>query len=490
MYVDKRQFPLTGKIKSEDQIQRYLECVYNPLVFASYCKIKNSTTNRIEPFRLWPHQKLLLLKLASRRTKRKSLFKSKQIGCSWDVGGIYHLWRCHRLATNILSFSKGEDYAADLNDKARFINDNMPEWLHLRYGQNGSQLITFPDTQSRIKALPSTEDAGVGETASHVTRDELEFHDYAEENYSHVAPTIDAGDSSLLDMSTSKRSNPNSHMKETYRKAQRGENSYETLFFPWWVAAGRDWTWYNETKKNYPVGWMFEQDYPTTIKDCLGGVEGLGLFDEIAMDKLREINKKPVQERPGGILIYKLPDPHFRYYAGADMAEGRGGDYSVLWIEGVLRGERYLCAIQRTNKLMPKDFAMHSNTLLREYGSPRIVCGNDPWGLMYLDALKALHYYNIYNNSKNLEKPGYTETSDNKQTNLMNFATAVKDGLWIPYRPCVEEMSGWSVDDKQRYYSTGSFDDTILAASKADFAYRQFVNISDTVVVEHFYGSA
>ena len=93
MWIDKKLTPAVNRIKGEDQIQRYLECVYNPLVFASYCKIKNSTTNRIEPFRLWPHQQLLLLKLASRKTKRKNLFKSKQIGCSWTVGGIYHLWR-------------------------------------------------------------------------------------------------------------------------------------------------------------------------------------------------------------------------------------------------------------------------------------------------------------------------------------------------------------------------------------------------------------
>ena len=472
VYVDLKQSPAVSRIKNEDLIQKYLECVYNPLAFAQYAKIKDATTNRIIDFQLWPHERLLLLTLASQRYKRTSLFKSKQIGCSWTVGGIFHLWRCHRLATNILSFSKGEDYAADLNDKARFINDRMPDWLRLRYGQNGSQLITFPDTHSRIKALPSTEDAGVGETASHVTRDELEFHDYAEENYSHVAPTVDAGAATLLDMSTSKRSHPNSHMKETYRKALRNENDVHPMFFHAFVRPDRTWKWYYDTMRNYPVKWMFEQDYPLTLNDCLGGVEGMGLFDVAVADKLINLCKAPPQELSGGAFIYKLPDSGLWYYAGADIAEGRGGDYSVLWIEGAMKRDRYLCAGVRTNILAPREFAFYANTLLRQYGSPQLICGNDTWGLVFLGAMKDLGYYNIFSNSKHLEKPGMTESSDMIQANLMNFAQAVKDGLWIQWRPVVDEMFGWIVDDKNRWKSTGAFDDCVSAAAKADFAYR------------------
>jgi len=57
-------------------------------------------------------------------------------------------------------------------------------------------------------------------------------------------------------------------------------------------------------------------------------------------------------------------------------------------------------------------------------------------------------------NSKE-DKLGYIESEANKQENLLSFALAVTNGYMIPYKPAIEEMLGWNVDDKKPVFLNG-----------------------------------
>lgn len=470
-----------ASLTQDMQVERYLKCVYDPLEFFKYVQTKDSNTNRILSHPLWPSARLLILNVTQKKYKRNILLKSRQIMASWTMAGL-HLWMCHKVASNVLCFSKGETEATDLVDKSRFINNQMPEWLRLKTPQESTtgMMMTFPDTMSRIKAFPSTATAGVGETASHVTRDELDFHEYAEENFGHVSPTIDKGEATILDQSASRRVNPTSHFKETYRKAKRGENNYHPMFFPWSVDPSRTWEWYYQTIKNYQPQWLGEANYPCTEEDALGGVEGMGLFDKSAIDRLLNNVRDPIQTQ-GVASIYVMPNPKNHYLCGADIAEGRGHDYSVIWIEEKSMQGRQLAAIMRTNQLPPPLFAIQAANLLRQYGNPQVVCGADAWGVMFLEALNDLHYHNIFRSKP--DKLGFIESSENKQQNLLAFAMAVTNGYMIPYKQAITEMFGWNVDEKNRYFSTGAYDDCISAASKAQFAHDRMPNPNEKIKV-------
>jgi len=478
------QTPEERRLTFEAQAHRFNACVVNPFEFLKYVQIKDATTQQIVPFQMWPH--LQYLTVASRDHRQISLLKSKQIGCSWWAAAVKHLWKCYRLATNILCFSKGEDEAADLLDKSRLINQWLPNWLQLKIRHDGSSLITFPDTHSRIKALPSTEDAGVGETATHVTRDELDFHKFAEENFGHVKPTVDAG-GSILDMSTSKRSKPMSHFKTLYLRAKAGENNYYPIFLPWYVRPDRDREWYVRTRKDYFPLWLFEQDYPTTEEEALGAIEGEGLFERDALQRLLMMCREPKETRVGQTFIFHRPKPTVRYYAGGDAAEGRGGDHSVLWIEGAVGQDRELCAIMRTNRMTPDIFAFHAHQLLTEYGRPLLVMGNDAWGQMVLDALAAMGYRDkIHCSDPKGEKLGYTELGKkNEQMDLMNFAVVVRDGLTIRYKPAIQEMFSWALENG-KYVSNAAHDDCVTAGAMATVAY-ELANISGEVEAQRFF---
>ncbi len=423
------------------------------------------------------------------------MIKPKQAGASW-AASLWHLWLSYRPVSRVLCLSRGRDEAAELLDKTRFINENLPTWLRLKVSHDGREYMTFKDTRSSILALSSTKDAGVGYTASHVTRDEVEFHEFAGENYGHIKPTVDAG-ASILDMSTSNRAYPQSHLKMLYTRAERGENNYKAIFWPFWVRPGRTAEWYKRTIRDYWPRWLFEQDYPRTIQDALGSIEGAGLFDRASIDRLVQRAREPVEIMAGDIHIFSRPNPKLRYYAGGDASEGRGGNNGVIWIETQEGSQRYLCAIMCTNQLTPDLFANHAYQLLNYYNRPLLVMGADAWGKMVIDYLVALGYRDhIYCNddrerSGREQTVGYIETEDNKQQKLMSFALAIRNGLDIPFRQAINELTGWHLiigrNGKSRYEATYPTDDCVIAGANADIA-RELTPSDEFVTVDRFIG--
>jgi len=466
------------------QQDEFNHCMVDPIYWFRYVKIKDFTTEHVIPFEMWDHLKLLLLLL--RDYKQIAALKAKQIGFSWTLGG-YALWKCYRTA-NVVLLSAGEKEAAKLVGKSWFINSQLPRFLQLKlgHGKDGpSELLTFPDTLSEIAAYPSTEKAAVGETASLVIRDELEFHDYAEANFANVKPTVDAG-AQIVDLSTSRRAYPNSHFKGIYKRAKAGENNYYPVFLPWYVRPDRDWEWYYRTKRDYYPAWLFEQDYPTTEEEALSSIEGLGLFEAARIEALLHGVGEPLRTPSAGCYIFHPFKPECRYYAGGDGAEGRGGDYSVIWIEGTDGVHRWLAAVLHSNMMTPDIFATHAYDLLIAYGRPLLVCGADAWGIMILKVLAKLGYADrIYCTDENGDKLGYVENKDNKQQNLMDFALAIRDGLTVEYKPAVEEMFGFNLENG-KYESCNPHDDLVIAGAKATVA-RGLIPTDEYILSDHWY---
>lgn len=464
------------------QVVRYGECVENFFEFCTHSMVQDETHQQVIPLKIYDHQKLIVLCIMY--YKYLALIKAKQIGAS-VIFGNYHLWLCHRPSTKVLCLSAGQREASALLDKSRFVNENMPEWLKLKTGSDGNELITFPVTRSQILALPSTPKAGVGETATHVTRDELDFHDYADENFSNIKPTIDRGASDAA-MSTSDRTKPASHLKVLYRKGKGGENRYHPLFLPWYVHPERNMKWYKQTRKDYSIPWMFEGAYPNTEDEALGSVEGEGLFDRVKLTNLMRNSVPPIEERGAGVYIFHKADPRIRYYAGGDCAEGKGGDFQCLWIEGEYKMQRFLAAIIHTNKATPDIFANLSIQLLHEYHRPMLVCGNDPYGEMYLKYLDMLGY-GMYIYNSDIKKIGYNEQELKQQfhVNLLKFSKSVGDGLIVEYQPALQEMLAYNLEGG-KFVCSAPHDDTVCAGKLATVA-RELSPSSEEVEVDSYY---
>jgi len=477
----------TEMLTVEEQCDRFNRCMVDIFEWLKYVKIKNETTNELIAWESWPHLKLLIMSIMT--YKLVILGKSRQLGCSW-AAAAFHLWKCYKPYTNILCLSRGEKEAAELLDKSRFINAQLPEWLKLKVSHDGTEYMNFSDTHSRILALPSTKDAGIGYTATHITGDEKEFHVFAEENDGNIMPAVNAG-GSKLDMS-SPSPDAQTYFKMQFRKALAGENNYHPLFFPYYVRPCQDAEWYLRTRKDYWPQWKFLKAHPRNLNDFFGSAEGEGLFDNSVIDRCLQDIKPPLEARATATFIFRHPDPKIKYYAGGDGAEGRGGNNSVIWIMGTDGFDKEVVAIMRTNSMTTDIFSFHAYQLLCEYGRPLLVMGADAWSKMILDNLVALGYRDkIYCSDPKQDKLGLIEDENNKQQKLMKFALEVRNGLRIRDKQTIDEMSGWVLTTsketgRSKYVSTFPTDDCILAGANALLA-KEYSPKTDEISVDRYF---
>jgi len=455
-----------------DQIFDKLDII-DPLKFFKHVKILDATTNQIIKYEMWPH--LVEFIKAIFAYSLVIVLKSRQVGISWTIAAIAIYW-CYKTGANVIMISKGEAEAKELLRKSRFIYSQLPKHLQIQIEHEGSEMVSFKNKHSRIHTLPSTEYAGVGETASLVIWDENEFHPNDEENWAHLKPTIDAGAHGIV-VSTTEPTKINSHFKTLWRNAREGKNNFHPIFIGWDAVPHRDEEWLERVRKDYDLDWQFRANYPKTEEEALSPILGRGVFDAGVLQKLQREALKEEEIRQDVVHIYHRPRVGVQYIAGVDMAEGRGGDYSVVWIEGKEGLSRELVAVMHSNKILPDTFSYMGYDLLKEYYSPRVICGADAWGQMFIGDLVA-HGYDrgkIYASDKKREKLGYQETGKTRDKDLVEMEKALREGVRIHYIPAIKEFFAFQYSDKGRMEAAeGSHDDLVMAACKANFGFKEY----------------
>jgi hypothetical protein len=477
--------------------------IQDPIEFFKYGKILDATSNRIIAPELWPHLKYVIWAILT--FPLVIILKPKQVGISWLLALLALHW-CYKIAANVVEISKGEDQAIDLLAKSKFIESQLPPHLQLKKDHAGAYELHFEKKHSRIHTLPSTANAGLGETGSLVICDENEFHPYAKENWGHLKPLVDAGAKCVI-VSTADPTTINSHFKILYRGARKGNGVYpiegvnlmvnegevpgDNGFFPIFIGRdvrpGRTEEWFEEIKKTYYQEWQFNADYPRTEEEALSPVSGKVVFDPTTLQKLQNEVLKEEEIRQGVIHIYHRPKIGVQYIAGVDMAEGRGGDFSTTWIEGRDGLSRELCAVIHSNHILPDTFAYMSHELLKEYYNPRVIGGADAFGTRFLEDLVVLGYDRgkIYCSDKKREKLGYIESGKTREKDILELERAIRGGLKISYEPAIKELFAFQYNDKtsRAEAAEGSHDDLVMAACKANFGFTEYKVDSNKITV-------
>jgi len=490
-----------------DQIEQKLE-ISDPINFFKHVKILDATTEQILQYEIWPHLEYFIK--AIYKWQKVIVLKGKQVGVSWTIGGVAR-HKCYGTGVNIVEISKGENEAADLLAKSTFIDGKLPTHLQLKKDKDGTFLVHYEKTHSRIHTLPSTENAGLGETGSIVFCDENEFHPYAEKNWAHLEPLISAGGRCVI-VSTADPSKIDSHFKKKWRGAREGMGDYYPIpgvnlmvnegevpgpngFFPIFMGydcrPGRDEEWYEATEKNYDRKWDFRANYPRTEEEALSPETGRTVFDAAALRRMQQDAVKETEIRQGVIHIFRRPELGIQYMAGLDMAEGRGGDSSVLWIEGQKGVSRELYAVIHSNRILPDTFAFMSYELLKEYFNPRIVGGATPYEKEFYSCLLALGYDRgkIYSSDKKREKLGYQESGgrgDKRAELLVQMEKTIRGNYQIHYIPAIKEFSAFQIADNGRLEAAeGSHDDLVMAACKANFGFVNYKYANQGITVSY-----
>jgi hypothetical protein len=326
------------------------------------------------------------------------VLKARQIGITWLAAG-YALWKLLTMpGTRALVVSINEDEAIKVVNRIFDMFVSLPE--HLRFeaevtkptrGARPSTLIelTFPDARiSSVVGLPSTRRAGHGETATIVLLDEYARHEYARESWKAVFPTADNGGQIIVISTGNGVSNEQTGEGNFFHHLWTNHEEYgiEARFLPWDLHPDRDEVWYAKNARALPSADRGEQ-FPRNPEEafiltgeCWFDLEALAWYGEaervlteegrmrFVVNALGSTAKVHWQER-GWVRVYAKPDPEHEYAIAADVATGRGFDYSCAYVIDL---NAMALAAELHGKLDADEYAEQLHYLGRWYGTARI----------------------------------------------------------------------------------------------------------------------
>lgn len=248
----------------------YIECVgKDPLV---------------QKFKLWSAQKEAVKSILKNRLN--AILKARQIGITWLTLSMCVWAMLVFKGFRIGAISKSEDDAKELVRRMTVILSNMPTliqaereapagWSGATYSSTAMDItvMTRNGPDSVFKAFPASTSAGRSFTFNWLVLDEWAFHQFADEIWTSLFPTVNSGAAKVIGLSTIKRGSLFENIFVT------ADNGFNKIFIPWTADPARDEKWYHDT-----VGALGPektlQEYPATIEEALM-VPGGQMFPEV-----------------------------------------------------------------------------------------------------------------------------------------------------------------------------------------------------------------
>lgn len=376
-----------------DRAIEIIKCHRSPVYFVhEYVWIYNATVRSWVKMRLWPAQAEVLRALDAEQYL--IVLKARQLGMSWLALG-YALWlMLFRPAASILFMSKREDEAVELlANRLVPMHRHLPQWMQAEKVQRQATRELFLSNGSQARAFSTG--GGRSYTASMAILDEADFVQDLNGVMNALKPTVDAGGKLVL-ISTVDKTKPVSTFKQIFRAAQRGENTYKSLFLPWSARPSRTEAWYAQVARDMYAqegsNDSLWQEYPATVEEALAPKQLDKRFSAAWIAACEDF-VTPVTGLKGSpalpqLRIYVPPRPGGRYVIGADPAEGNPrSDDSVATVLDAETWEEVACL---AGKIEPDTLAQGLKQISAYYNRAGVMVERNNHGHAVLLALRKL----------------------------------------------------------------------------------------------------
>jgi len=340
-FYEGKQFLRKGNIVFEytdDEIAELARCATDIVYFAEKYAVV-MTDDGIRRVKLREYQKRMLRNFQHERFN--IVLASRQMGKT-VTASIYNAWYVtFNTDKNTLLLANKSDTTKEIIDKAKVVLENLPFFMKpgiIKYDVMNVRC----DNGCRLIGQSTTAKAGIGFTIHNLYIDEFaHIHpSIADSFYENVYPTLSASKVSRLTIT----STPNGFNKfyEIYAAAERGDNEYTSMRIDWWEHPERDDAWYQRELGNLGSIEAFNKQYGNEFVSSSNL-----LMDPVDLKKMRKRMQKYVHQELDefeniGIDVegflkwdpnFDIEDARFSesfWLFDVDIAEGNGGDYSVI----------------------------------------------------------------------------------------------------------------------------------------------------------------
>jgi hypothetical protein len=452
---------LNSELAKKQQIKEILKCGRDPIYFLNnYVKIQHPTKGLL-PFKTYPFQDDCLNMFMNNRLN--ICCKSRQLGLS-TVTAAYAVWMAifHK-DKNILVIATKLPTAINMIDKVKVVLNNLPEWLLLPKFEPSKQQVTF-NNGSKIKAIPTSPDAGRSEALSLLIIDECAHIDDFDDIWTGLQPTVSTGGDVIL------ISSPNG-VGGTYHdlwvEAEAGVNGFNPIKLMWDVHPERDRAWFVQETKSLSRK-KIAQEY-----ECSFIASGDTFLQADDLENIKKHTLIPIAKAGNdrNVWIWSEPIPDREYLLSADVSRGDAKDYSAFHII-----DKIDCSVvaEYMGKIPPEKLADLIMFWASKYNEAFVVVEQNTFGYLTNVKIRDLGYKNLFyekkykvskeTGPKQTDIPGFITTSKNRLTMLSKLEETLRNRLIKTYSSRLYDQLLTFIWNGNRPESTkDGYDDLIMS---------------------------
>lgn len=369
------------------------------------------------------------------RNNRSIILAARQSGKSVSYS-IFCLWKlCFYPSTAIMLLAQEANTAIDLLGKIRMAYEYLPSFLKPGVVTYNKSSIEFSNL-STIKSFATASQGARHNSANILIVDECAFvpNNIADEFMSAVYPTISRDpNAKVIFVSTPNGASDKNLFYHTWRIAGESDpndiNAWQRFRMDWWDVPGRDETWKENQIKSIGIE-RFSREFGNEFV----GSNYIRLFAGNITENLRRNRIKNPEVRVNiesldneytwEVKVWERPKPGHVYAAAADIAEGIGGDSSVLLVFDVtdMSNIRMVLSFANSN-ISISEFASLTARLLNCYNCPLFLAESNGVGAGFMSILSEHYHYKDILYFEHDKGPGIHSTQKNK----MNACLWAKD---------------------------------------------------------------
>lgn len=450
-------------------------------------------------------------------------YKVRQTGFS-AISGAYALYRTlffPTQETNIFSRT-GRDSTIFLSKRIKFPYDHLPNWLKQKASEFAKTSVTFDHNKSHLMSLP--QGGGRGDSISLAIADEFAFYKDASGFMADVGPAMSAGYGTKFSNRTLP---PQMILISTLPHVAEGNKYLEIL---------------NEARENpelseFHVIEVETDDIPhyqseawhrkqrSTLGERLYNIEVLGkiqssvensFFTQKSLDAMKpgqvlrtdfiysnQVNEfgEPIDlnqvltfrdhydETYGyikGLFIYKDVIPEKQYCVVADLATGRGGDYSTVHVFDL---ENYEQVAEYKNKVDLESFKHIIELITTYYNMAKLSTESTGLGEnigSYFYDTKAYENYYVHQHSKNKYSPGFPMNNNTRPNALAIMQTMIENGeVKINGMRTINELKMFGYIGNKIKGLEGANDDLVMCLAQFCYLTQNGFAASDKAVMNN-----
>ena len=463
-----------------EEVQEYALCMKDPVYFIEkYAKIISLDVGLV-PFELYPYQKKMFQQFQKNRFN--VVLACRQSGKSISACG-YLLWfALFQPEKSIAILANKGATAREMLARITIMLENIPFFLQPGVKALNKSNIDFSNN-SRIIAAATTGQSIRGLSINLLYLDEFAFVERAAEFYTSTYPVISSGtDTKIIVTSTANGIGNTFH--KIWEGSIQGVNEYSNFRVDWHDVPGRDEKWKQETINNTSQI-QFDQEFGNTFFGT-----GNTLINAQTLLDLRASQPVKIMEN-GDMLVYKETVNKHDYILVADVAKGRGQDYSTFSLIDISTRPFEQVAVYRNNTISPLLFPniiyKYANVYNKAYC---IIESNDQGSVVCNGLYYDLEYENVHVESA--IKANAVGIEINRKSKRLG-CSALKDlmennKIRVVDEQTILEISTFEAKGQTFEASIGNHDDLVMNlvlfgyfVSSAYFANLTDINIKDMI---------